>query len=223
MSVRKVWLALAGFWFGWITPLTESRADCTLHDLTDASLGPEIQEAVAGEIAAHPDRYLNGTGRFWSVADGSGEIKAHLYGTFHFPHGTTTWLPPAVHAAFARSTTLVVEVDGRALAEASRLLRARQAMDVGMPLTSVMERIAPGLLEPELRRYGISPGQAERAGPFALARRISGARCATQSQTLSSGLAIDLLLQESELPRGKTVRHLETAEEALGATGMNQP
>ncbi len=199
---------------------------CSLQALGEGAIPPELREGVEAEIAARPERYLNGASRFWTVSAPGGRVVGHLYGTLHIPHGIATWPPPPVYEAFRTARRLAVEVDAQAPAPDRFALRAQHAVLLaarGEPLSLAVERLAPGLLEPELRRYGITREQADRAGPFAMTSRLSGARCLVPHAAGSSAFIADLLLQDWARALGKPVQALETQEAALRASGVDQP
>lgn len=203
-----------------------ARAACSLENVAEGAPPPDLEAAVDRELASRPDRYRNGDSRFWTVRDAEGRPAGHLYGTLHIPHGTATWPPPQVYKAFREARRLAVEVDAQAATPDRNALRFQHPVFMAMrgePLSLAVERLAPGLLEPELRRYGITREQADRAGPFALMRRLSGARCLGPHQAGSSALIADLLLQDWARALAKPVNALESREAALRASGINLP
>jgi hypothetical protein len=137
-----------------------------------------------------------------------------------------TYPPPRVYEAFREARRLAVEVDAGVATPDRYALRFQHSVFLatrGEPLSLAVERLAPGLLEPELRRYGITREQADRAGPFAVMRRLSGARCFGPHQAGSSALIVDLLLQDWARALGKPVNALESQEAALRASGIDLP
>jgi hypothetical protein len=203
-----------------------ARAACSLENILAAEPPRELEAAIDREIEARPERYRNGDSRFWTVSDPDGRTVGHLYGTLHIPHGLATWPPPRVYDAFVRARRLAVEVDAQAPVPDRNALRFQHPVLMatrGEPLSLAVERLAPGLLEPELRRYGITRDQADRAGPFALMRRLSGARCLGPHQAGSSALIADVLLQDWARALGKPVNALESREAAIRASGHDMP
>ncbi|WP_188311919.1 TraB/GumN family protein [Salinarimonas soli] len=203
-----------------------ARAACSLENITATAPPQDLEAAVDREIAARPERYSNGGSRFWAVSDPEGRPTGHLYGTLHIPHGIATWLPPRVYETFLASRRLAVEVDAGLPTPNRDALRFQHPIFMvgrGEPLSLAVERLAPGLLEPELRRYGITQEQADRAGPFALTRRLSGARCLGPHQAGASPFIADLLLQDWARALGKPIHALENQDAALRASGLDLP
>ncbi|MEL6766199.1 MAG: TraB/GumN family protein [Pseudomonadota bacterium] len=193
-----------------------ATATCNGVDLI-AGMDAGARAAMEVEAAEVP----NGEGRLWQVEAPSGAV-GHLFGTYHDTEAAGT-LTPAVRAAFAEATTLVVELTEKEFAAMEARIAADPSFSfgggrdgLGAQLAESLDREERAAAEQALAARGLSLAAAAQLKPWLLFSLLGTPACQLAAMGAGAPVLDRVLIEEAEA-RGLPVRGLETYEAALAA------